>query len=428
MSNWIWEVSISLFNTITSFAVAEYFFSMFADKKKRNWIATGIAFLVFFLTPMLVSVPFLNMALLIACTFVIAYNYNLKFYNKILFTFLLIVLNVIIEVITAILITNVFSVTPETAESGIFYAFGALVSKFLIIVFCYILGTVKTKTLFGKFRKNWVSFYILPVSTFFVTYALYRSMHYYQDNDFLKNLSLLGLITLIISNLLILKMVNNIHNSIVSENRLLMAEELIKQQEKQYELLFENNDKVLKMRHDYKNFVIGLLSEINTKEYDKLSVRLNDELATLDSISSTAICGDSVIDTVVNYKKADAASRGITLNFEYRNVHNINISGIDISLLLGNAIDNAIEATEKIAEEAKRIVDIYLYNKGSQVMIKVINPVTENKSVDKLQTEKGQMHGYGIVNMKSIAAKYNGTVTFLCEDKVFTTVILLSNE
>lgn len=232
---------------------------------------------------------------------------------------------------------------------------------------------------------------------------------------------------LIISNILIFKLINDIHDSVINENKLILAEELVKQQEKQYRLLFENNETVMKLRHDYKNFIIGMISELNINEPEKMKERLNDELKTLNELSNE-ICGNSVIDTIINYKKTEAKSKNISISFEYRNIHNINISGIDISILLGNAIDNAIEATEQIEGNSKREINIYLYQKGEQIIMLIKNNVKENKNTEKLQTEKGEMHGYGIVNMKSIAAKYGGSVTFDCQQRIFSTIILLNNK
>lgn len=66
--------------------------------------------------------------------------------------------------------------------------------------------------------------------------------------------------------------------------------------------------------------------------------------------------------------------------------------------------------------------------KGEQILIIITNGVKKNKDVNNLSSEKIGMHGYGIINMKSIAEKYGGTVTFDCENCVFTTFITLNNK
>lgn len=424
----IWEILLSLFNTITSFITAEYFFATFADKKNRRHLVSCAAFVVFFLTLLFVQNKSLNMAILILCTLAITLNFHMRFYNKVLFTVIAIALNFVAEIIAGFLIMNVFVIGFESAEQGIYMAFGILMSKLLVFIVYTIIRIAKNKTLFGNFRKSWVSIYILPAATMLVAYILYRSMGFYENNTSLKNISLISLILLIISNMLIIKLINDIHDSIVSESRLVMAEELVKQQEKQYRLLVENNETVIKLRHDYKNFLLGILSEINRGEYERTKKRLSDELHTFEELSKTAICGDSVLDTVLNYKKTDAQAKHIRMNCDCRNVHDIGISGVDLSVLLGNALDNAIEASQNLPDERDRVIDVSICRKGRQMIISIKNNVTDDKNAASLQTEKGRMHGYGIVNMKSIAAKYHGSVTFTCENNVFTTVILLSSD
>ena len=124
----------------------------------------------------------------------------------------------------------------------------------------------------------------------------------------------------------------------------------------------------------------------------------------------------------------DTKKKNIKIDFHYKGLHNIQISGIDLAILLGNALDNAIEATEKIRETEKRIVELYIYLKSNQLVMIIENNVTQNVDVDHLQTEKTGNHGYGVVNMKSVVNKYAGSLSFFCEDKVFKTVIALKTE
>ena len=103
---------------------------------------------------------------------------------------------------------------------------------------------------------------------------------------------------------------------------------------------------------------------------------------------------------------------------------------MDLSIVLGNAIDNAIEATLNIPDETKRVIQVYIYNTERQLMIYVKNNVVENVSISSIEEttkEDKLLHGYGILNMRQIAQKYNGAVTFKCENNVFNTAIILTN-
>ena len=426
------SVLIALFNAASSIIAADFFFSAFADKlvgkKAKKRIVSFFAFFIFFFAPLLISNSAVNMGVLIVCTYLITLNYDMRFYNKLLLTALCIAFNVAAEISAGFLIMTSFSIDFNEAKTGIYRTFGVLLSKLLVFTFFILIRAIKGGTLHGHFRKKWLSIYILPITTYLTVYVIYRSMQYYQNQVFLTNLTLASLIMLIISNMLIVKLMNDFHNEVVNENKLILAEKMIEQQQKQYQMMFEENEVIHKLRHDQKNFIIGLLSQIQNKDYDEMVKQLNAQLQELQAGSGQNICGNSVIDTIINYKISEAKKKNIKIDFHYKGLHNIQISGIDLAILLGNALDNAIEATEKIEETEKRIVELYIYLKGNQLVVIIENNVIQNVDVEHLQTEKTGNHGYGVVNMKSVVNKYAGSLSFFCEDKVFKTVIVLETE
>lgn len=426
------SILIALFNAASSIIAADFFFSAFADKlvgkKAKKRIVSFFAFFIFFFAPLLISNSAVNMGVLIVCTYLITLNYDMRFYNKLLLTALCIAFNVAAEISAGFLIMTSFSIDFNEAKTGIYRTFGVLLSKLLVFTFFILIRAIKGGTLHGHFRKKWLSIYILPITTYLTVYVIYRSMQYYQNQVFLTNLTLASLIMLIISNMLIVKLMNDFHNEVVNENKLILAEKMIEQQQKQYQMMFEENEVIHKLRHDQKNFIIGLLSQIQNKDYDEMVKQLNAQLQELQAGSGQNICGNSVIDTIINYKISEAKKKNIKIDFHYKGLHNIQISGIDLAILLGNALDNAIEATEKIEETEKRIVELYIYLKGNQLVVIIENNVIQNVDVEHLQTEKTGNHGYGVVNMKSVVNKYTGSLSFFCEDKVFKTVIVLETE
>ena len=426
------SILIALFNAASSIIAADFFFSAFADKlvgkKAKKRIVSFFAFFIFFFAPLLISNSAVNMGVLIVCTYLITLNYDMRFYNKLLLTALCIAFNVAAEISAGFLIMTSFSIDFNEAKTGIYRTFGVLLSKLLVFTFFILIRAIKGGILHGHFRKKWLSIYILPITTYLTVYVIYRSMQYYQNQVFLTNLTLASLIMLIISNMLIVKLMNDFHNEVVNENKLILAEKMIEQQQKQYQMMFEENEVIHKLRHDQKNFIIGLLSQIQNKDYDEMVKQLNAQLQELQAGSGQNICGNSVIDTIINYKISEAKKKNIKIDFHYKGLHNIQISGIDLAILLGNALDNAIEATEKIEETEKRTVELYIYLKGNQLVVIIENNVIQNVDVEHLQTEKTGNHGYGVVNMKSVVNKYAGSLSFFCEDKVFKTVIVLETE
>ncbi len=431
MNELVMKILLALFNATTSILIAQYFFSLFAAKKEKNLLIPLISFLIFFLSPLLVTNSQLNMAILVLCTFLIALNYKFNIYSKLIFTFILVALSGIVETIFVISLSAIFDIGALAATSGMFSVYGAFMSKIIVIIACILIGAFKNKSLIGKFKITWLSIYILPIATFLVTYALHLSAFYYNSDSFLSTLSVVSLLMLIICNILIFKFINNIHETAMKDARLKTAEELVKQQEKQYNILLENNETIVKLRHDHKNFLVGLLAVLsecdNEKDkYAELKNELETELNMVDMSSNICICGNSALDAIMYYKTKEASAKGIQIVFKYKNVHKIEILGVDMSILLGNAIDNAIEAVERADGQCDKNIEVDASWVNGAIVISIVNGVKENVDVENMKSQKGNFHGFGIINMKNVVNKYNGNIAFSCEDKKFTTIIILN--
>lgn len=423
------SVLSAVFNSFTSIVLAKFFLSIFSKRIHQKKALLFISFLVFFLTLLFVSNAVLKLIILIACTYIVSTCYELSFHNKMLYTTIVMALSGLTEIIAGFVLMIVFSAGfNEIINSDIYMLFGSLLSKTFLLTVLVFISQYNSKVLIGKFKTTWLPIYILPLSTFIATWAFYCSMYYIQNNTFVRNLSMLSLLMLTIGDIFIIKFVDNIHDVVQKENRLRIAEELIKHQERQYIQMIEGNEKIVKIRHDYKNFVIGIFSLIGANRIDDVKLKLKEELDSLEVTSNHMLCGDSVIDTIINCKSSEAADRGVAIKFEHKNIHGLNVSGVDLSILLGNAIDNSIDACEELDEADDKIIKVLITMKGDQILIIITNGVKNNKDVNKLVSEKSGMHGYGIMNMKAIAEKYGGTVTFDCENCVFTTFVTLNNK
>jgi len=426
MNSAIFDLLIALFNTITTLVTADYFFSFFGQKNEKK-VILAVYLIAFFFSTFMIENAIIKMLIMVFCIFLLSLRFEMSGYNKILHTVLLVAISTVSELIVGLGIMAVFNVDVAKAKEGAYLTLGVLLSKFIVMIALFVIKTLRYHALEGKFRREWLAIYMLPFATLVVLVIQYYSINLFEYSQFLKNLTLFGNIILILSNMLMLKLINSIQESIIKENKLTAAEELIKKQTEQYKALFENTRTIAKLRHDHRNFLLGVLGEMDYGNYKEVRKSIESELDMLETVSNDKICGNSIIDTIIGYKKAVADNKNITLNVSYRNVHEVGISGVDMAIILGNALDNAIEATEKLDNDCK-VIDVNLYNNKFQTIITVKNNVLNNVAIDKLETNKGISHGYGIINMKGIAEKYGGTVEFLCEEKTFKTIIILNNE
>jgi len=166
---------------------------------------------------------------------------------------------------------------------------------------------------------------------------------------------------------------------------------------------------------------------LKNEQINETIPKLEKELSNLSSHDITFQNG--IIPTIIQLKSNVAQEHGIGIDVTYNSMQNIHISDIDIAIILGNALDNAIEATQKVQNDNKKI-NITICATGDTVLISIFNPVINNVNTDHLVSTKKDKrnHGLGIISIKSIAQKYNGNVLFTCEDFVFVTRIFLQNQ
>jgi len=245
----------------------------------------------------------------------------------------------------------------------------------------------------------------------------------------LSVMGLVSMILLIASNLFVFRIVDKMRRDAEYESRIEYATQLVKKQTEQYDALFRSGREVYKIQHDNKNFLLGAVSELKAGNNEKALAMLEERIESFSNRESGALTGNSIVDTVLNHKFSEARENGIKVEFEHKNAGEIKISGIDFAVLCGNAVDNAAEAVKSLSQEEK-VIDVVIVVINDRINISIKNKVKENINALGLKTGKNNAdkHGFGIINMKSIAAKYNGEVVLDCKDKVFSTVIMVDNK
>lgn len=427
------NAAISLLNSVLALMLALYFYSNFsAGKNEYRFVVISCSFIIFSFSLIAVKAEYINFAITTVCTYLYTLAYKIKSYNRILLTLSYVAVNAITEVLSALSIMVFFNVSLDDIKGGWLNAVGILLSKVLTLVIVVIIIYSRHHMLLGKFRLHWLGLYSLPLATMLVLVVQHYYLYYISDAYSLKIISAVGMLMLILSNLLIFRITDKIHNSVITENKLALAEQLIKKQSDQYKMLMYNNQSIIKMRHDCKNVLLGILSEMEAGSYDNVKSKLTANLTELESLAYMNITGNSVFDIILTYKTAQAESHGIKLSCQCHSLSNLDIPGTDISVLLGNALDNAIEATKKLSDDCEKKISVIIAYRNGCIWITVLNSVNKNIDTNNLSTDKmdSENHGIGIVTMRKIVEKYNGELYFECLKKQFKTVIILevSNE
>lgn len=374
------------------------------------------------------SVGIVRTVLFISIPFLLSFIFKLKWYNHILLSLLIFALQSICEFITTVGFSILFQIDTQTAMQGMFQILGIVLSKMIMLLVLVVMTLSKYKLSYSLTMPKCLSLLLMPLSTIILSLVhINWYVQYPIQAPATTWFSLLSYIVLILSNIAVFYLIDRSYKDAEKDKQLTLVTGLLTAQAAQYEQLQTHNQEILKIRHDHKNFILGLLTELDNQNYDGIRTTLLSEYECLSQPSELET-KHSVIATVVKMKSAYAKTLGITINFEYHELHKINISAIDIAIILGNALDNAIEAAERVEDTAKHINILAKVNHNVIVMV-IKNPVAETVNPERMiSTKRGDgSFGYGVESMKRLAKKHDGEIIFACENRVFETNIVIRN-
>ncbi len=180
-------------------------------------------------------------------------------------------------------------------------------------------------------------------------------------------------------------------------------------------------------RHDFKNhlqILKGISLEGNMEDVIKYLDQLDISLSQIEPKVKT---GNKMTDAILNSKISLAKSNNIKIVADAHVPVALTIPSTDLSIIIGNLLDNAIEANLKIKEE-DRFIRIYMDMKNTQLYISITNgaePVKKKKFGEIFLSTKGKNHGLGLIRIDDVIERNNGYINRNSEENAFTTEVLL---
>ncbi len=330
------------------------------------------------------------------------------------------------EVLTLFLSTFVQNKPmTELVYSHNLYSAISLVLTQMVLTFILLLMLNFMRVKKQYFSKiEWIMLALVSVLSIFVVLMIgLISMNENIDiNRIWIMLAAMGAITIsIITNIMLVRQSRS--NQAELENSLLKQQ--IKLQAAKDEEIATQYQEIRHFRHDIKNMlnVIRVLSE--NHEYEEINNYIDKYVKKLNSSKKQVSTNNTYIDAVLNSKLAKAYDERVEVSLNISEVTD-SVDPLDMSNLLGNLFDNAIEGCKKCKE---RRIYFELHYSESDVIILIKNtvevPVMSNNP--ELETNKGdkQNHGIGTKIIKNIVKKYHGLCDYYDEGKMFCCGIVL---
>lgn len=204
---------------------------------------------------------------------------------------------------------------------------------------------------------------------------------------------------------------------------------MLHMQYENYQKSLESIEMVNQKYHDLKHYITVLKNDVCNEDKIKHLEKMENEIKIYEAQNKT---GNKVLDTILSSKNYYCQSNGITLTCVADGEKLDFIDVMDISVLFGNALDNAIESVKKINDAEKRLIHLSISKKKNFLRIRLENyyegsivfenglPITTKKNTG--------FHGYGLKGIKSITKKYGGSVTIKAKNNWFELRILIPSE
>lgn len=388
--------------------VVHRFMRVFFEHRKYKRILGILAYSFYFimttLVYLLIDIPLITLITNLITMFIISLTYEASIQKRIICVVYMYLFMAAAEIIAAAMTgyTNflVFS-QGEFRDT-----FGLIAMR--IVAYCETLLLENIK-LTRKGRNiswiSWLASIVIPISTLILEVIIAK-----QTN--LTKVEAVGSVSLLFAvNIIAFYLYDSLAENYIKKSKLALLQKENELYSRQCEIMQSSTEDLQAFRHDMSNQLI-ILNHLLEEGKDEEAKRQLDQLSHFIKgkvIYSTS--GNTIIDGLVNYKLQSVASENIKVETEIVVPEQLNIDIADLVTLLGNLLDNALEALKKVDWE-QRILTIKIVFSQERLIGRITNTYCGeiHQKDDKILTSKKekQKHGYGLSNVEKIIKKYNG--------------------
>lgn len=427
------ELSVNIFESIIT---VEFVTKMNETKYqgRKKYIAAGIAFLLLMINAEIFNYLRNFPDLMAYFTLIIIFIYSLvslkgktsyRFLSCVMIMFVIVGVNFL----TSLIFSMLFNVRMEELMNEFsIYRFACLIiSKIILFVVTRILLKLKTEGISNISPITVVSVTAVPLITIAVMVIITEVSLSLESNDRNTFYLLLSLGGMIVINIVFYALLARLDReySLQTENRLLKQKNSM-----QLEYITKTsalNEEIRTIRHDMKNQIIYLKQIFSKGRYEEGLSYANHMIEKIDSMQKLINTGRFAFDAVVNAKLGESADKGISVVYNIMCSLDNHMEDDDMVSLLGNVLDNAIEACEHV--RGRKEIYLEVKKAHSYLIITVKNTISQpilknNPGLQSTKKDKGD-HGLGIKIIKKITEKYNGFVTYEEKNDKFVSKIML---
>lgn len=320
---------------------------------------------------------------------------------------------------------------PETVNGTLFnHALYGLISAAagggLLYLIWYILSQQPQETFDGAWRH-----YSFVIAVFLVIAAVFGSLfEFVESNAAIAPVIAATAVPALAMSVVVINFFAEICAAYEREKQLHHLRSDYCSVKEQLEVQFQTSQRLRKVRHDIKNHLISVTALIDSGEYEQARELLHEISETADSLqpSLSQSTGNSLIDAVITYKAAVSEMRKIPFEYSLEALPEIRIELSDISSVISNLLDNALEAAEK-ADDPYVEIKVFMYKDYLTIIVKNRFCYVPNVSGRKIPTAKKdtENHGLGMTIVSEICERNGGVFRYSANGAWFSASAMLKN-
>jgi signal transduction histidine kinase len=273
--------------------------------------------------------------------------------------------------------------------------------------------------------REWMPLCLLPIPT--IVIIMQTILYSVSDSNPVTDLSVVTILASVCMNVIVFSLIESMIRRGEKDMRLELAETRLKIEKGHIAQMAEQHERMLRLSHDFKHHVQAMGALAEAQSFGELSEYLRRLAGEQVRAGPAVSTGNPVLDALLSTKKAAAERRGIRCEWNLSIPPELGLPDVDLCALLGNALDNAIEACERAGGQT--FIQLGMFVSGGNLLCAIKNTVgaQPEPSEKLLKTAKSgpALHGIGMKSMKWHCDSMGGDMGFEYDENSFDLRLLL---
>lgn len=429
---------IMAINNLVGIFIAIRLYNHIFDKKALSRIKRRIGYGLVFLFSLALNILFSNVEISLISAFSIFLILGIVFYNgklhmKIIAAVFVVIFSFVTELITALILSIVFGdIMSHIRENLMLLFLGGIVSKLLLITLVEFIVRFRRPNASKVTLSSWFLIISIPIVSLVMSVtSVYEPI---LNNEF-NGISIFACLSILYINVMTFYLFDSIVIQVHENNEYKFREEQLLMQRDQYESIIEGYNQVKKVRHDMIGHLISIEAYITNNQYEEVRAYLHKLNQELDFSKTGIISNNVVVDALINNRIGLAESATINFAEDILIPSKLKIDDMDLCIVVGNALNNAIEGCQRVEDTSHREINLKMRYKQNCLFIEVKNSykkdsirLKSDKFVSSKKFRKAGELGIGISHIETIVSMYGGTMEIELMENAFMTKIMMSDQ